>query len=72
MSVLRVPARGDDEQDAVDIFLLALRGMRRDLESRPRAHRIGRPHAPLVAPSPARFEVLEGPFITPHISFLSP
>jgi hypothetical protein len=57
--VLRVQPRGHDEQDAVELDLLALRGVRRDLESGASQRRGDGPHPPMVASAPAIPELID-------------
>ena len=58
MPLLRVAARRDDQQDAVDFYVLALRRVRRDLESGTGERRIDWPGAPMVTSAPAASELI--------------
>ena len=58
MPVLRVAASRDDQQGAVDFYLLALRRVRRDLESGTGERHVDRPGAPMVASAPAASELI--------------
>jgi hypothetical protein len=59
VSFLLVGARGDDEQDAVDVNVLALRGVRRNLESGKGECIDDASPAPMVAPGPASSAQIE-------------
>jgi hypothetical protein len=59
MSFLLVGTRGDDEQDAVDVHVLALRGVRRNLESGKSERIDDASPAPMVVAGPSSTAQIE-------------